>query len=1498
VGLENSQFGHSALLEPKARQAGVSENVFSGSGGRNPAYDPHRFLLMAGDVESNPGPLTSTRVDCAVCGGRVKGTDGSLMCGGCGARCHKQVRCSGLTRARQVVGDWRCPHCSGLQRHNTLAGRPVQTSSATVGATTGGAMTGGVTTGPMPQPREACLYCNKGVPAGANPLRCRRCRRTSHKCCSRMTRAEIDSHLVGSSWECPDCLRAPQAPSSAVTVVTKREPKKAFVPRGQLRILQWNCNGARTKKAELEQLLLKHRVDVCLVQETKLGPGDANPKYHGYTVVRRDRQCEVGARRIPGGGLMTIVKEDVPFSRMPQLALEPGSILEDLTIGIVARQGLTLKVCNVYCPPVRAIPGETRPEGFDVDKLPSGDKVLIAGDLNAHAGLWDLVQPEDALGAQLTEWLADSGMITVNDGGATRINPATGGSSSPDVTIMHASWVSRVSWTIDAEVGSDHAAVLTVVEVALDGISEASEQRCGWNWQKADWASYQKLTEDELDGGQWEETSESLTIWERRFSGVLRAAALKHIGRLKTSAFRKPWMTPALREAIRYRNQLRRNVAEHRQEWVDACRRVQDVAEEERKRCWAEFVEELDGAADQSKVWRVMKGLSGKSVSSSKNEALLHNGRSLVGNEAKADAFMSAYAAVSRYKLEPDDRSVQKRVAKQMRGPYVEASEERPFSLDELEEALLCTKTKGAPGGDEIAPPLLQNLGPVGKGVLLKLLNRSWSEGECPQSWRDAVIIPLLKSGKPAEKVDSYRPVSLTSCIAKTLERMVAARLHHLAESRGWWSCKQAGFRRLHSTEDQVLRLSQSISDGFQARKPLRTVLALLDFSKAFDTVWRSRLLDGMLAKGVPRRYVQWVSGFLRNRRGAVKWFGSCGRWKGLKQGVPQGAVLSPLLFLFFIDAVTEVLPDHVEVSMYADDIAIWSRHQDKLIAAERVEEAVRAVAEWSSAAKLQLNAAKCEVSFFSTDTHEARHVPLVMLGERRLAHNPNPVFLGVCYDRMLSFGPHVSRVCGRVQATCRVLSAVAARSWGCSRRTLRSLFMALVRGTMDYCGAAWQPWVAQSGVDELERAQNRALRVVSGQLRTTPVEAVRAEVGVPRYADVVEYLAATAWEKARRLPAEHPRAMAAAGNVAHRTRRSSWRVLATKVCEDSGLAATAVSALRWNRPEPWRWKDSQRWSASLTLDGGSSKATALATLHKDALDTVTRCGVHCRWIAYTDGSAMGGTSDGGSAAVITRGDPADPEVLHVRRRRGPQRTCSFDTEVMAMQLALDWCESAGDGEVLVCTDSQALLRALTSESAKDGEAVGSLRRRLSRAGRKVWLQWVPGHCGLPGNERADFEAGVAAGRGATVDEFGMGMSVSSPLSAVITYSAAKSRLKEECLRERVMHTRVAAVYGILGWRPVSPSGGRGDHVLIAQLRSGHCAKLAAYSRIVNPSADPTCTRCGEEPQDVEHWLQRCPALVARRENVFGCASPPLSVLCRQPDKAVTYAKQSLSGCL
>ena len=90
-------------------------------------------------------------------------------------------------------------------------------------------------------------------------------------------------------------------------------------------------------------------------------------------------------------------------------------------------------------------------------------------------------------------------------------------------------------------------------------------------------------------------------------------------------------------------------------------------------------------------------------------------------------------------------------------------------------------KARGAPGLDKIAPPFLKNLGPSAQRVLLEIFNRSWSRARCSQDWRRADIVPILKKGKPAGDISSYRPVSF----AKTFERMIAARLQHLAESNG-----------------------------------------------------------------------------------------------------------------------------------------------------------------------------------------------------------------------------------------------------------------------------------------------------------------------------------------------------------------------------------------------------------------------------------------------------------------------------------------------------------------------------------------------------------------------------------------------------------------------------------------------------------------------------------------------------------------------------------------
>jgi hypothetical protein len=178
--------------------------------------------------------------------------------------------------------------------------------------------------------------------------------------------------------------------------------------------------------------------------------------------------------------------------------------------------------------------------------------------------------------------------------------------------------------------------------------------------------------------------------------------------------------------------------------------------------------------------------------------------------------------------------------------------------MEELVSSLKAGKASAAEGPDGLVPRFLKNLGEVSRSFMLDTFNKSWREGVCPQTWRDAVIVPILKPGKPEGQLDSYRPIPFMSCLAKVMERMVGKRLQHLAESLGMLNLDKSGFCPQQSIEDQVIRLSHAISDGFQAKKPAnRMVLALLYFSKTYYKVWRADLLATMLRKGVPVRYVQ-----------------------------------------------------------------------------------------------------------------------------------------------------------------------------------------------------------------------------------------------------------------------------------------------------------------------------------------------------------------------------------------------------------------------------------------------------------------------------------------------------------------------------------------------------------------------------------------------------------------------------------------------------------------
>jgi hypothetical protein len=205
----------------------------------------------------------------------------------------------------------------------------------------------------------------------------------------------------------------------------------------------------------------------------------------------------------------------------------------------------------------------------------------------------------------------------------------------------------------------------------------------------------------------------------------------------------------------------------------------------------------------------------------------------------------------------------------------------------ELERAMKRLKSK-AVGQDRVHNDMLKNLSPKNRVHLLHLFNSLYANAFVPDSWKIAIIIPLLKPGKPANEASSYLPISLTSCIGKLFERLVTNRLSWFVESRSIVGSEQAGFRTHRSTIDHVIKLDHDIKECFVNKKS--TVAVFLDINKAYDTVWVNGLLFKFAKIGIHGNCLGWLANFLQNRSVCVRLGSYTSETRKINNGVPQGA--------------------------------------------------------------------------------------------------------------------------------------------------------------------------------------------------------------------------------------------------------------------------------------------------------------------------------------------------------------------------------------------------------------------------------------------------------------------------------------------------------------------------------------------------------------------------------------------------------------------------------
>ena len=153
--------------------------------------------------------------------------------------------------------------------------------------------------------------------------------------------------------------------------------------------------------------------------------------------------------------------------------------------------------------------------------------------------------------------------------------------------------------------------------------------------------------------------------------------------------------------------------------------------------------------------------------------------------------------------------------------------------------------------------------------ILLQLFNTIWLSGKIPSSWKEAIVLPIPKPNKDLSDPTNYRPIALTSCLCKTMERMVNDRLVWVLESKKLLSKFQCGFRKDHSTLDHLVRFEHFIREAFARKKQVLAVF--FDLENAYDTTWKHGILTDVFDLEFRGRLPIFLQNFLSDRHFQVK---------------------------------------------------------------------------------------------------------------------------------------------------------------------------------------------------------------------------------------------------------------------------------------------------------------------------------------------------------------------------------------------------------------------------------------------------------------------------------------------------------------------------------------------------------------------------------------------------------------------------------------------------
>jgi hypothetical protein len=475
------------------------------------------------------------------------------------------------------------------------------------------------------------------------------------------------------------------------------------------------------------------------------------------------------------------------------------------------------------------------------------------------------------------------------------------------------------------------------------------------------------------------------------------------------------------------------------------------------------------------------------------------------------------------------------------------ASDSWVFTAADVQQQCTRQHTKSAPGPDAILPIFLKHAGPAAWQALSTLFTFSWTHSVTPQAWREANVMALYKGDGSRAEPSSYRPISMTSIIIRTFEHLIHRRLSATldpavlqAAAPGYFAHTQFGFRSGRSTSDAIHYLISSVQRVLRRNdKPSpQCPVVFLDIKKAFDRVDHTLLLQRVHDAGIDGKAWLWLKSFLTDRRMRVVDSAEASDWVEVEYGVPQGCVLSPLLFLIFInDLLCAILSDarcrHIAPLFYADDGAIVPKPfpssnppgatyaQDYLA---ELKVALTILDQWCVDSRMLFGKEKTQLVVF-TGRHTPDHSPYSALTVCGFTIDvvSHYLYLGVILDHRLEWDRHFHHALSRARTDSARLTRIALGAAAGYHPAIRSLVMGYQIPRFAYGSLFWARKLRPSKRRQLESAMARPLRAVLQLPTTTHLLGVLHLSNVPTVASLVLKEELSFAMRVHSLPPTHP---------------------------------------------------------------------------------------------------------------------------------------------------------------------------------------------------------------------------------------------------------------------------------------------------------------------------------------------------------------------------------------